>query len=115
MRPTALPAIFGWYLFQIDSRRKGGVRYKLRLIAVYLRASFPSVYILKSQGIPETQAAIFSILIGFGVALILFRPPKESRRIPKAIRRAVIARDLESKGLKWDPEKYHIDHKVPFS
>jgi 5-methylcytosine-specific restriction endonuclease McrA len=42
-------------------------------------------------------------------------PPKSERRISKAVRRAVIARDLTSKGLKWDPAKYHIDHLVPFS
>jgi len=42
-------------------------------------------------------------------------PPKRERRISKSIRQEVIARDLTSKGLKWDPERYHIDHVVPFS
>jgi hypothetical protein len=38
---------------------------------------------------------------------------KRSRHIPKAIRRAVIERDL--KGEKFDPRKYHIDHVWPFA
>lgn len=50
------------------------------------------------------------------VALICFgswQGKKRSRYIPKAVRRAVIARDL--KGEKFDPEKHHIDHVWPFS
>ena len=55
------------------------------------------------------------IMAGF-VALILFgrwQSQKRSRYIPKATRRAVIARDL--KGEKFDAEKHHVDHVWPFS
>jgi 5-methylcytosine-specific restriction endonuclease McrA len=55
------------------------------------------------------------MLVGLGCQWLLLKPPKKERRIPKAVRRAVIARDLTSKGLKWDPERHHIDHVVPFS
>jgi 5-methylcytosine-specific restriction endonuclease McrA len=41
--------------------------------------------------------------------------PKRSRRIPKGTRRAVIERDVLSKGEKYNPKKVHIDHNVPFS
>jgi len=51
---------------------------------------------------------------GLGCAFLFVAPPSNERRIPKSVRRAVTARDLTSKGLKWDPAKYHIDHVVPF-
>jgi hypothetical protein len=55
------------------------------------------------------------IIAGF-VALIFFghwQSKKRSRYIPKATRRAVIARDL--KGEKFDPQKHHVDHVWPFA
>jgi len=54
-------------------------------------------------------------LVGLGASWVLVKAPKRDRRIPKATRRQVIERDLTSKGLAWDPAKYHIDHVVPFS
>jgi hypothetical protein len=104
-----------WYFYQIASRKKARVRYKLRLIAIYIGVAVVSFAFLKSQRIEQSTAGIFSILAGCGVAYLVTKPPKQSRRIPKAIRDAVIARDLTAKGLKWDSTKYHIDHKVPFS
>ena len=50
------------------------------------------------------------------VALIFFvrwQGRKRSRYIPKATRRAVIARDL--KGEKFNPQKHHVDHVWPFA
>lgn len=108
-------SITAWYLYQIASRKTARVRYKLRLIAVYLPVTFITLAVLKSEGMAETTAAVFSILAGCGAAYLVTKPPKQNRRIPKAVRDAVIARDLISKGLKWDPAKYHIDHRVPFS
>ncbi len=108
-------SIAAWYLYQIASRKTARVRYKLRLIAVYLPVTFITLAVLKNEGMAETKAAVFSFLTGCGAAYLVTKPPKQSRRIPKAIRDAVIARDLTSKGLKWDPAKYHIDHRVPFS
>ena len=108
-------SIAAWYLYQIASRKTARVKYKLRLIAVYLPVTFITLAILRNEGIAETKAAVFSLLVGCGAAYLVTKPPKQTRRIPKAIRDAVIARDLTSKGLKWDAAKYHIDHKVPFS
>jgi hypothetical protein len=60
---------------------------------------------------PAQEQAISGVvaLVFFG----RFQSRKRSRYIPKAIRRAVIARDL--KGEAFDPEKHHIDHVWPFS
>lgn len=61
------------------------------------------------------QPAQEQIIAGV-VALVFFvrlQGRKRTRYIPKAMRRAVIARDL--KGEKFDPEKHHIDHVWPFS
>jgi hypothetical protein len=108
-------AIIIWYLYQIGSRKKVRVRYKFRLVVVYLAVTFIALAVLKSQGVAGATAAVLSILSGCGAAFLVTNTPKQNRRVPKAIRDAVIARDLTSKGLKWDPAKYHIDHKVPFS
>lgn len=54
-------------------------------------------------------------MAGLGFAWLFVKPPRRDRRIPKATRRQVIARDLTSKGLKWDSSRHHIDHVVPYS
>ena len=77
---VGLAILAALYVYQIRWRKKVRTRYKLRLMAVYLSASFASLYILTSDEIAGTQAAILSILIGLGVALILVRPPTQSRR-----------------------------------
>jgi hypothetical protein len=107
--------VTGWYFYQIGSRKKGRIRYKLRLAAVYLGVSFASLAILRSEGVRETEALILSFLAGAGSAFLVVKPYKQSRRIPKAVRDEVIARDLTSKGLKWDRDNDHIDHIVPHS
>jgi len=74
-------AIFaGLYIYEVGWRKKVMTRYKLQLMAVYVCTSFASLYILKSDEIAGTQGAILSILIGLGVALILIRPGRQSRR-----------------------------------
>jgi hypothetical protein len=70
---------------------------------------------LTRQALPPLEAVFLGALAGMGSAWLLVNPPKDRRRIPTAVRREVIARDLTSKGLKWNPAKYHIDHVVPFS
>jgi hypothetical protein len=61
------------------------------------------------QPLQEQIVAGFVALIFFG----RYQGRKRSRYIPKAVRRAVIDRDL--KGEKFDPEKHQIDHVWPFS
>jgi L-lactate permease len=107
--------ILAWYLYQIVSRKQERIRYKISRTVVALVVYLVAAYILTQQGLPPAEAALISGLAGLGCAWLLVKPPKRERRIPKAVRRQVIARDLTSKGLKWDPAKYHIDHIVPFS
>lgn len=105
-----------WYLYQVGSRKQSRVRYKLKRIVVGMPVYVIAAIVLRSNhGFTDAQAAVISAVIAMGVLWLLVNPPKQSRRIPTAVRRAVIARDLERKGLTWDANKYHIDHIVPFS
>ena len=66
---------------------------------------------LKTHFQPPQEQVIAGVM-----ALIFFvrwQGAKRSRYIPKATRRAVIARDL--KGEKFDPQKHHVDHVWPFA
>lgn len=40
--------------------------------------------------------------------------PKRSRHIPKSVRRQVIQKHIRKKG-SYNPQKHHLDHRVPFS
>jgi hypothetical protein len=109
-------AIPTWYFYQIGSRKKEQLRYKIRRTVVGLVGYLiVALVLLHHRVLPPYVAIIFAMLAGFGFQWLLVPRPKKERRIPKAVRRAVIDRDLTSKGLKWNPEKYHIDHVVPFS
>jgi hypothetical protein len=107
--------ILAWYLYQIGSRKQERIRYKVRRTIVGLVVYSMVAWTLIKQGLPVAEAVIVGALVGMGSAWLLVKPPREGRRIPKAVRRAVIARDLTSKGLNWNRAKYHIDHIVPFS
>lgn len=107
--------LLAWYLYQIGSRKQEQIRYKIRRTVVALVIYLMAALVLTQQGLPSLEAVLVGVLAGMGCAWLLVKPPKGGRRIPTAIRREVIARDLTSKGLKWDPAKYHIDHLVPFS
>ncbi len=107
--------ILAWYLYQIGSRKQERIRYKIKRTLVALVAYLVAALILSQHGLPQVEVVFVSCLAGMGCAWLLVNPPKTGRHISKAVRRAVIARDLTSKGLKWDPAKYHIDHVVPFS
>jgi len=65
-------------------------------IVLYIAAAL----VLLKQGLPVAEAVALSVLAGLGFAWLLVKPPKRDRRIPKATRRQMIARDLMSRGLK---------------
>jgi len=107
--------LLAWYLYQVASRKQERIRYKARRAVVALVVYLAAALTLAKQGLAPFEAVPIGMLVGMGCAWLLVKPPKGGRRIPTAIRRQVIARDLTSKGLKWDPTKHHIDHLVPFS
>ncbi len=107
--------VVAWYIYQIGSRKKKRVWFKIQRVIIYLTCSFVAALILQQQKLPPVETAMFALLAGLACAWLLVKPPVETRRIPKAVRRQVIARDLTSKGLKWDSTEHHIDHVVPFS
>ena len=107
--------ILGWYVYQIASRKRKAVWFKTKRLIVSLVCYLAAVYILAQQKLPPLEVVLFGTMAGIACAWLLVKPPVERRRIPKALRRQVIARDLTSKGVKWDPAKHHIDHQVPFS
>jgi hypothetical protein len=108
-------ALFAWYLFQIVSRKQERLRYKIKRTILGLAVYVLAVLILTRQGLPPLEIVLLGVLAGMGSAWLLVKPPRRERRIPTSVRRQVIARDLTSKGLTWDPTKHHIDHVVPFS
>ena len=107
--------ILAWYVYQVASRKQELIRFKIKRGGVGVVLYAVGVSILREQRLPPLEVALISGLAGLGGAWLLVRPPKGGGRIPMAIRRQVIARDLTSKGLKWNPKKYHIDHIVPVS
>lgn len=107
--------IITWYLYQIASRKKGRILFKFKRLIVGEVCYIGAGFVLAKQRLPLVEAVGFSMLVGLGCAVLLVKKPPSDRRIPKALRRQVIARDLTSKGLKWDPARHHIDHVVPFS
>jgi len=107
--------VLAWYFYQIASRKKERVRWKLKRATVALIAYLIATLTLAKQGLAPLEAVLVGMLVGVGCAWLLVKPPKTGRRIPRAIRQQVIARDLTSKGQKWDSTKHHIDHLVPFS
>jgi hypothetical protein len=107
--------ILVWYLYQVGSRKQERIRYKTKRIIVALFVYLVAALVLARQGLPPLEVVFVSGLAGLGCAWLLVNPPKRERRIAKHTRREVIARDLTSKGLKWDPSRHHIDHVVPFS
>jgi len=106
---------FAWYFYQIASRKKKALAYSLRQLVVMAIVYFAVTILLLQQGRSLLEALVLGWFTGVGAAWLLVKRPNRDRRISKAMRQQVIARDLTSKGLKWDPRKYHIDHTVPFS
>ena len=76
------------------------------VVIILLIVERPKTRFLPSQ--EQVIAGIVSVIF-----LARWQGEKRSRYIPKATRRAVIARDLKDE--KFDPEKHHVDHVWPFS
>ena len=107
--------IGAWYFYQIASRKKEQIRFEIRRAIVALLAYCCAIYSLVSYRVPSQGAAVAGVFIGFGASWLFVKAPKRGRRIPQSVRRKVIERDLTSRGMKWDPDRYDLDHVVPYS
>jgi uncharacterized membrane protein required for colicin V production len=57
-------AIAAWYLYQIGSRKKERIGYKLRRTFVAMIGYFTTVLVLTKQGLPPIETAILGALAG---------------------------------------------------
>src|SRR5580704_14422216 len=89
--------VFAWYVYQIASRKREVIRYKIRRIIIAIAIYVSAAILLISQGLPPVEAVLFAALASLGLAWLLVKTPRPDRRIPKGIRAQVIARDLTSK------------------
>lgn len=112
---AAMVVAVTWCAYQVASRKKKWLRFKIKFVLVGEIVYLISAYALAQNRLPVPEVLFFSLLAGIAAAYILVRKPRGDRRIPKSLRQQVIARDLTAKGLKWDADKYHIDHIVPHS
>jgi len=107
-----LASLFVIYYYNIATRKTKWLGFKLKRAALALALYGASVLVLPSHGYSPIEILAFSVLLGL-TPLAFMRPPKVTRRIPRRIREAVIARDL--KGQPFNPRLHHIDHIVPLS
>jgi len=61
----------------------------------------------------KNSAMAISFMAGLAVFGFRKKKTRRTRNISKAVKRAVIERDL--KGERYDSTKHHIDHRWPFS
>ena len=64
-------AITAWYVYQIASRKKERIRYKIWRTLVALIVYVIATLILAQQGLPALEAAVLGALAGMGSAWLL--------------------------------------------
>jgi hypothetical protein len=102
-----------YWLRALRLAREGARLFLLNLVkaGIVFLVALVVLTALRVQLEPKPVQAISGL-----IALLFFlrwQGQKRSRYIPKATKRAVIARDL--KGEKYDSRKHHIDHVWPHS
>lgn len=95
------------------AKRSDRVRLKLRRTKVALLVYAGGIIILRSMKYSDIESVVGACSVALAVTLLLVRPEQRSRRIPAAVRRQVIERDLGRE--PYDGTRHHIDHIVPFS
>jgi hypothetical protein len=108
-----LAAPFAFYWIKVARRKRQELAFRLRRLAVAFALYFGVIGVLLNLAFSPLEALAFGFLSAIAGGLFFVRPPNRNRRIPSAVRRAVIERDL--KGERFDPRIHHIDHIVPFS
>jgi hypothetical protein len=108
----AIPCLY--WLRALRLARDSARLFLLNLLKAGTVFAFSMAFLTKTH-LPPSQQQIFSGIL----ALVCFKKWRwqakatRSRRIPKAVRLAVIERDL--KGERFDPQTHHIDHVWPFA
>ena len=104
-----------YWLRALRLAREGARRFLRHLLKAAIM--FCCVMVVFSALRPHTSLVPSQELVIAGfIAMIFFgrlQSQRRSRHIPKAVRKAVIKRDL--KGEAFDPQKHHVDHVWPFS
>jgi hypothetical protein len=108
-----LAAPFAFYWLQVARRKRQQLGFRLRRLVVAFALYLGVIGVSLKFGLPPLQAILIGFLSAVAGGLYFVPRPQRERRIPTAVRRAVIARDL--KGQPFDSKIHHIDHIVPFS
>ena len=108
-----IAAPFVYYWVQVARRKRQQIAFKFRRVAVAMALYVGVIGVLLKLGFSLLEAVAFGFLSAIAGGFLFVSPPRRDRRIPPAVRRAVIARDL--KGERFDSRIHHIDHVVPFS
>jgi len=104
-------AVVLFYVVQVAKRMRRLLGIKVKRIVFSVALYFGTAETCHNNGLDMGRTLLISIGVGL-LPLLLIRSPKQSRSIPKAIKRAVIARDQPSGG--YSSRRYHFDHTVPF-
>jgi hypothetical protein len=93
--------------------RRHNIVYKLRAAVIAMAALGLTAYV--AQQFESTKGAAIPLAFASEVIVLLWMRKPRRRRIPKSVRRSVIAKWEKKTGLTYDPQLYHLDHVVPFS
>ena len=99
-----------FYVYNALHAQRDALRNALRRVVLAALLGFLTYTVCINRRATPGQTAAFTTLAAI---LVIVTMPRRTRRIPKSVRRAVIARDL--KGEAFDPNKHHIDHIWPWS
>ncbi len=106
-------ALYAHYRIEIARRKRHELRFRAKRIVVALTLYLGGVFLMHAIGYGMVHSLFVGFLMGVAGGFFFVRPPSRTRRVPRHIRQAVIARDL--KGAPFDPALHHLDHIVPFS
>jgi hypothetical protein len=92
--------------------RRHNIAYKLRAMVIAMSALFLTAYV--AQQFESTKGAAIPLAFAAEIIVLLWMRKPRRRRIPKSVRRSVIAKWEKRTGLSYDPQLHHLDHIVPF-
>ncbi len=103
-----------WWRIKALKARRAYIRFRLRRTMIGGILYLVLALFLTSHGLSSFQAAGVAAMFAYLLAIAVIKPPNRSRYIPKAVRQAVLRRDLGD-ASRFDGKTHAIDHRVPFS